>query len=104
MIIFEEEELLNIKLELKNIAEKLGYSYIEKNPVVNTNNIHTGIIKVGQVIINITYKKYITSINVSFTANNVDCTNGIKEITNLSVDLQTASMIIKSINDSDLMD
>jgi hypothetical protein len=36
--------------------------------------------------------------------NSIDCTLGVKGITNLSVDLQTASMVIKSIQDSDLMD
>lgn len=105
MYIYEQEDVeLDVKSELKKIAQGLGYSYIEKNPVVNTNGVHTGIIKVGQVVINILYKKYINSITITLEDINIDCTNGIKEVTDLSVDLQTVSMVIKSIHDSDLMD
>ena len=104
MYIFEEEEILNVKAELKNIAEKLGYSYIEKNPVLNTNNIHKGTIQVGQVNINITYKDFVQSIKVEIEDKKIDCTEGVKQITDLSVELQTASMVIKSIQDSDIID
>lgn len=104
MYIYENVDTLDIKSELKNIADKLGYTYIERNPTVNTNSTHNGSIQVGQVTIKIMYRKYIDSILLSFNDNAIDCTDGIKDITNLSVDLQTASMIIKSIQESDIMD
>lgn len=104
MYIIEDDSVVDIKAELKRIAEKLGYSYIEKNPVVNTTGTHNGSIQVGRVTIKIMYKTYIQDITAVIDDNSIDCTLGVKGITNLSVDLQTASMVIKSIQDSDLMD
>lgn len=107
MYIYEQDDLeldIDIKEELKSIAKGLGFTYIEKNPVVNTNKSHNGLINVGSAVINISYKTYINSISVSIEDNIIDCTDGIKDITNLSVDLQTASMIIKSIQESNMMD
>lgn len=104
MYIYEDEEMINVKAELKTIAEKLGYSYIEKNPIFNSNNVHKGVIQVGQVKINITYKDYIQDIEIVLDRDKINCTDGVKDITDLSVELQTASMVIKSIQDSDIMD
>ena len=104
MYILEDETTIDIKEELKRIAEKLGFSYIEKNSVVNVNGTHSGSIQVGSVLIKVVYRSYIQEITAVINNNSIDCTLGVKNITNLSVDLQTASMIIKSIQDSGLMD
>jgi hypothetical protein len=104
MYIFEAEETIDIKATLKSIAEGLGYSYIEKNAVVNVNGMHTGTIQVGAVKIKIVYQDYVQEITTIINGTNFDCTGSVKTITNLSVDLQTASMIVKSIQDSGLMD
>lgn len=104
MYIFEAEETIDIKATLKSIAEGLGYSYIEKNAVVNVNGMHTGTIQVGTVKIKIVYQDYVQEITTIINSTNFDCTGSVKTITNLSVDLQTASMIVKSIQDSGLMD
>ena len=104
MFILEDEATIDVKEELKRIAEKLGFSYIEKNSVVNVNGTHSGSIQVGSVLIKVVYRSYIQEITAVINNNSIDCTLGVKNITNLSVDLQTASMIIKSIQDSGLMD
>ena len=104
MYILEDEATVDVKEELKRIAEKLGFSYIEKNSVVNVNGTHSGSIQVGSVLIKVVYRSYIQEITAVINNNSIDCTLGVKNITNLSVDLQTASMIIKSIQDSGLMD
>lgn len=103
MYIFEETEAIDVKSELKTIAEKLGYSYIEKRPAVSVNDIHKGVIQVGQVNINITYKLFVQNITVEIIKKDINCTDGVKDITDLAVELQTASMIIKSIQDSEIM-
>ena len=103
MYIFEETVEIDVKSELKTIAEKLGYSYIEKRPAVSVNDIHKGVIQVGQVNINITYKLFVQNITVEIIKKDINCTDGVKDITDLAVELQTASMIIKSIQDSEIM-
>lgn len=103
MYIFEETEAIDVKSELKTIAEKLGYSYIEKRPAVSVNDIHKGVIQVGQVNINITYKLFVQNITVEIIKKDINCTDGVKDITDLAVEIQTASMIIKSIQDSEIM-
>ena len=100
-----EDSEKDIKQTLKEIAKNLGYSYIETRPtIINTNDITKGTIEVGNVIINITYKSVITDINVTHKKESINCTKGIKELTTMCTDLQTASMIIKTILDSNLMD
>lgn len=103
MYIFEETVEIDVKSELKTIAEKLGYSYIEKRPAVSVNDIHNGVIQVGQVNINITYKLFVQNITVEIIKKDINCTDGVKDITDLAIELQTASMIIKSIQDSEIM-
>ena len=103
MYIFEETVEIDVKSELKTIAEKLGYSYIEKRPAVSVNDIHKGVIQVGQVNINITYKLFVQNITVEIIKKDINCTDGVKDITDLAIELQTASMIIKSIQDSEIM-
>jgi hypothetical protein len=103
MYIFEETEEIDVKAELKNIAEKLGYSYIEKRPAMSVNDIHRGVIQIGQVNINIVYKLYVQDITVDIIKKNINCTDGVKDITDLAIELQTASMVIKSIQDSEIM-
>jgi hypothetical protein len=103
MIIIEESELqLYINDELKKIANGLGRSYIDNG---NSGDVGRGSIKVGEVTINITYKNIVTGIRASINFNNtkIDCTKDIDKLTRLSEDCQTASMIIKSIQESNLM-
>lgn len=101
----EKDIDVDIKQELKDIAKNLGYSYIENSQsITNQGGFHKGTIEVGNVIIRISYKSVITSIKVTYKEESINCTKGIKELTTMCTDLQTASMIIKTILDSDLMD
>lgn len=103
MLIIEESELhLYINDELKKIANALGRSYIDNG---TSGDVGRGSIKVGEVTINITYKDIITGIRTTIGINNMklDCTKDIDKLTKLSEDCQTASMIVKSIQESNLM-
>lgn len=103
MIIIEESELqLFINDELKKIANGLGRSYIDNS---NQSGVGRGTIKVGAVTINITYKNIVTGIRTSLNRDylNVDCAKDIDLLTKISEDYQTASMIVKSIQESNLM-
>lgn len=103
MIIIEDSELhLYINDELKKIANNLGRSYIDNG---NQGDVGRGSIKVGLVTINITYKNIVTGIRTSVDVKsiNMNCTNDVDNLTRLSEDCQTASMIIKSIQESNLM-
>lgn len=104
MIIIEESELeLYISDELKRIAKNLGYTYIDNSS--NKNIGGSGKIKVGSVTIYINYTNIVNSIKTVLDVKriNCDCTNDIDSLTDISVDCQTASMIIKSIQESNLM-
>ena len=103
MIIIEENNIqLYIADELKDIAKSLGTTYIDKG---GNSNLNKGIIKVGNVVITVTYKDIITSIRTSINRNyiNIDCTDGIDDLTTLCNDTQKASLIIKSIQEAGLM-
>lgn len=102
MIIIEENELqLYVSNELKKIAKNLDATYIDKS----NSNINKGIIKIGAITINIVYKDIITDIRVNIDRNkvNIDCTDSIAELTNLCMNYQKASLIVKSIQESNLM-
>lgn len=104
MIIIEESELqLYISDELKRIAKNLGYTYIDNGS--NKSVGGSGKIKVGSITIYINYTNIINSIKTVLDVKriNCDCTNDIDSLTDISVDCQTASMIIKSIQESNLM-
>lgn len=104
MIIIEESELqLYISDELKRIAKNLGYTYIDNGS--NKSVDGSGKIKVGAITIYINYTNIINSIKTVLDVKriNCDCTNDIDSLTDISVDCQTASMIIKSIQESNLM-
>ena len=72
MYILEDEATIDIKEELKRIAEKLGFSYIEKNSVVNVNGTHSGSIQVGSVLIKVVYRSYIQEITAVINNNSIE--------------------------------
>lgn len=104
--IMEDEERIDtpegIQVQLKEIAEKLGYQYIENS----SHRLGKGTISItNDLDIIIKYDKAITSIFVvigntlgnSYTPPMYDCTYNSSTIDDVSVALQTASMICAEI-------
>ena len=102
MIILKEEDLNTyITDSLKEIAKNLDAVYFDKS----TSSVNKGIINVGNINISIVYDTEINTIRVQLNQNitNFDCTNNVSGLLNLCKDSQKASLIIKTIQESDLM-
>ena len=102
MIILKEEDLDSyITDELKDIASNLDAVYFDKS----TNSVNKGIINVGNINLTIIYDTKINTIRTSLNQNitNFDCTNSVSGLTNLCKDAQKASLIVKTIQESELM-
>lgn len=102
MIILKEEDLNTyITDTLKDIAKNLDAVYFDKS----TSSVNKGIINVGNINMSIIYDTEINTIRVQLNQNitNFDCTNNVSGLLNLCKDSQKASLIIKTIQESDLM-
>lgn len=101
--IYEDEEefdsIEDIQITLTEIAQDLGYDYIE----LSNTKLGSGQIAItNDVTINVRYDSYrVKSLSVQigqFNKNTkYDCTTNSSTIDNISVALQTASMILSEI-------
>ena len=100
-IMEDEEDLItieDIQLTLIEIAQNLGYDYIE----LSENRLGAGFISItNEVSITVKYNSdRIISLEVQigeFNKNRYDCTTNSSTIDEISVALQTASMIMAEI-------
>ena len=91
----DEDNKIRIHDTLVSICKSLGYIFKESNKY----NYGTGKIFISSsLVIEIVYSFDIESIYTIIMTDDINCTDSYKDLDNLSVDLQTATMIIDTIH------